>query len=184
MDLSAAEVEAFVMYQIGALRAFTTAAGVELSHVKPHGALYNTAARDLAIARAIARAVAAVDSRLILVALAGSAMVQAGEEQGLAVASEAFADRAYQGDGTLLPRPLPGAVHHDLQAIVAQAVGIAAERKVTTVDGATLKIDADTLCLHGDTPVAATRAHAIVDGLAAAGVRVQPLRAILDARHG
>ena len=182
LDLLPAEVEDMVLYQIGALYAFTRVAGVELVHVKPHGALYNRAAEDAATAHAIARAVASFSADLMLVALSGSMLVAAGREHGLAVAQEAFADRAYEPDGSLRSRKLPGAVLDDPQAIVDQAVGIARDRRVRTAEGASIVVEADTICLHGDTPGAARLAHALREGLAAAGVRIRPLREVVPSR--
>ena len=182
LDLSQAEVEDMVLYQIGALYALTGAAGVELVHVKPHGALYNRAAKDAALAHAIARAVASFSVDLILVGLSGSMLVAAGREHGLAVAQEAFADRAYEPDGSLRSRKLSGAVLDDPQAIVDQAVGIARDRRVRTEEGASIVVEADTICLHGDTPGAARLARALREGLAAAGVSIQPMREVVLGR--
>ena len=154
------EVEDLVAYQIGALTGIAAAQGVTLQHVKPHGALYNMAARDAVLADAIARAVAAVDRRLILFGLPGSQLVQAGARAGLRTASEGFADRAYQPDGSLVPRTQPGAVIHDVKTVVANAIAVARDRGV------------DTICVHGDTPDAANLARRIREGLTAAGIQV------------
>jgi UPF0271 protein len=162
MALSPAEIEASVLYQVGAVAAFTRAAGIELRHVKAHGALYNRAARDEGAARAIARAVRRFDASLVLVGLAGSAMIAAGREAGLAVAEEAFADRAYEADGTLRSRDLPGAVLDDPAAAAAQALAI--------VNGI---VRADTICIHGDRPGAAARARAVRAALLAAGTEIR-----------
>ena len=183
LDLSPAEVEDAVLYQIGAVYAFARAAEVELAHVKPHGALYNRAARDPTIAAAIARGVARFDRGLILVALAGSQMVAAGRERGLAVAQEAFADRTYEDDGSLRPRGLAGATLHDPAEILQQAIGVARDRMVVTGSGQRMPVAADTLCLHGDTPAAATLARTLREGLSAAGVEVRPLREIVSGRQ-
>lgn len=183
MDLSPSEVEAAVLYQIGALHAFAQAVGGEVAHVKAHGALYNYAARHLPTAQAIARAVARFDSTLILVALANSEMVVAGEEYGLAVAREAFADRAYQPDGTLRSRTLPHAVYEEPELIVNQAIAIARDGAVTASDGSQVALQADTLCLHGDTSSAAELARAIRSGLERAGISIVPLRKVLEANR-
>lgn len=161
LALTTQEVEDLVAYQVGALAGMAAAQGVRLHHVKPHGALYNTAAHDAALAGAIARAVAAVDRTLILVGLRGSELVRAGERAGLRSAAEVFADRAYRANGTLVPRGEPGAVIHDEDAIAA---GVAA-----------LARDADTICLHGDTPGAARLAARVRAALAEAGIAVQAL---------
>lgn len=155
------ELEDAVVYQIGALAGIAAAQGVRLQHVKPHGALYNMAARDAALAGAIARAVKAVDPSLILFGLAGSESISAAQRLGLATASEAFADRAYQADGSLVPRSQPGAVLHDTDVVVARAVEMARKRSF------------DTLCVHGDTPDAARLATLIRAALEASGIAVR-----------
>jgi UPF0271 protein len=175
LPLAPDEVEAAVLAQVGALHALARAEGVELRHVKPHGALYNVAAVTPPVAEAIARAVAAFSRELVLVGLAGSALVAAGEAAGLRVAREAFADRGYAADGTLLPRGAPGALITDEAANLAQALRIVAEGRVLGPAGEVVGLTADTLCIHGDTPGAAARAAALRAGLAAAGVAVRPL---------
>jgi UPF0271 protein len=182
MDLTPAEIESAVLYQIGAIYAFTRAAGVPLAHVKPHGALYNFAARDPAASEAIARAVRSFSAELILVGLAGSLLIKAAEAAGIPHAAEAFVDRAYAPDGSLRPRTLPGAVLTDPQAAVAQAVGIARDGAVRTPEGS-IAVHADTLCLHGDTPGAVQLARAVREGLTAAGVQLRPLKDVLGSRQ-
>jgi UPF0271 protein len=172
MQIDAAEAHALTLYQIGALAAFAKAAGVRLRHVKPHGALYNMAARDAALADAIAAAVRDFDPGLILVGLAGSELPRAGERAGLAVAHEAFADRRYEQGGTLTPRREAGAVIEDVDAAVAQAVAIAAGRGVTTRQGTPLALRADTLCVHGDRADAGVFAQRLRAALNAAGFAV------------
>ncbi len=172
MQLTPDEVEAFVLYQVGALAAFARAAGGELLHVKPHGALYNLAAKDRSLADAVARAVARFSRCLILVGLANSALVEAGLEAGLPVAREAFADRAYEADGSLRSRRLPGAVLQDPAQAAEQAVRIAQERMVVAYGGETVPVQAETLCLHGDTATALSIAQAVRQALASAGVEV------------
>ena len=167
-----AETHALVLYQIGALAAFARAAGARLAHVKPHGALYNQAARDRALADAVAQAVRDFDPRLILFGLAGSALIEAGRALGLTVAREAFADRRYQADGSLTPRDQPGAVIDDVDAAVAQALRIATRGEAIAIDGARIAIAADTLCVHGDRPDAAEFARRLRQALEAAGVQV------------
>lgn len=166
------EVEDLVLYQIGALSAMARAAGLRLQHVKPHGALFNMAARDRAVADAIARATAAFDDTLILFGLPGSALVDAGQRAGLRTASEAFADRAYLRDGTLVPRGEPGAVIHDAEAVVARAVAMVRQRSVLATDGTRVPIEVDTLCVHGDTPGAAELAQRVRGALLEAGIDV------------
>ncbi|MEI7644379.1 MAG: 5-oxoprolinase subunit PxpA [Chloroflexales bacterium] len=171
MDL--AEIEDMVLAQIGALYAIARAEGVELRHVKVHGALYNDAAVSAPISAAIARAVASFSHKLVLVGLAGSALVAAGQAAGLRVAREAFADRAYEPDGRLRSRHLPDARIIDPQRNLAQAVGIATQGIAFSTTGVQVSVWADTLCIHGDTPGAAARAAALRQGLAAAGVEVR-----------
>jgi 5-oxoprolinase (ATP-hydrolysing) subunit A len=172
MALSPAEIEAAVLYQVGAVAAFARAAGTELHHVKAHGALYNRAARDRAAADAIARAVRRFSTELVLVGLAGSALVAAGRDAGLAVAEEAFADRAYESDGRLRQRDLEGAVLDDPATAAAQALAIVAGG-VRAMDGSTLVVRADTICVHGDHPGAAGRARAVRQALERAGVEIR-----------
>jgi UPF0271 protein len=174
MHLGTAELESLVAYQIGALAAIAAAEGTRLNHVKPHGALYNMAARDAALADAIARAVRAVDASLILFGLSGSQLVAAAERAGLRVASEVFADRGYWVDGSLAPRGTPGAVVNDVAEVVRRAVGMATGQTVTAVDGTAIRVKADTLCIHGDTPGAPSLARAVRNALAAAGIEVRP----------
>ncbi len=171
-----AELENDVVYQVGAVQAFARSHGTSLVHVKPHGALYNQAARDEGLARAIARAVARVDRKLMLVGLASSApMRRTAEAEGLRFAAEAFADRAYGPDGHLVPRSQPGAVFADPERAAAQALSIARERAVTAADGTRVALEADTLCLHGDNPHAIAIARAVRRALDEAGVAVRPL---------
>ncbi len=167
-----AETYAIVLCQIGALAAFAQAAGTRLAHVKPHGALYNQAARDRVLADAVAQAVRDFDPALILFGLAGSALIEAGRASGLTVAREAFADRRYQADGSLVPRGQPGAVIDDVDAAVAQALQIATRGEAIAIDGTGIAIAADTLCVHGDRPDAALFARRLRAALEGAGVRV------------
>jgi UPF0271 protein len=176
MQLSAEEIETCVLYQVGALAAFTRAAGVPLGHVKPHGALYNLAVGEPAIAAAIARGVASFSRDLILVGLAGSeAMVEAAQAAGLSFAAEAFADRVYNPDGTLQSRQIAGSLITDPARAATQAVSIARDGLVVAHDGTRLALHAGTLCLHGDNPAALANAKAVRQALAAAGVEVRAL---------
>lgn len=177
MRISPDEAHAMTLYQIGALAAFARAAGARMHHVKPHGALYNMAARDAALADAIARAVHDFDSKLILVGLAGSELPRAGERAGLHVAHEAFADRRYESDGSLAPRHEAGAVIEDIDAAIAQALDIAARGIVMARDGTPVTLHADTLCVHGDRPNAAAFAQRLRAALDAAGL-------VVSAAHG
>jgi 5-oxoprolinase (ATP-hydrolysing) subunit A len=176
MAASPEEVETDVLYQVGALMAFARAHGARVVHVKAHGALYNQAAGDEELARAVARGTARAGRNLILVGLAGSsAMRGAAEAEGLRFAAEAFADRAYESDGTLRSRRLAGAVITDPEAAAGQALSIARDGRVRSADGSTVRLQADTLCLHGDTPGAVANARAVGQALRAAGIALQPL---------
>jgi UPF0271 protein len=172
-----AEIERDVLYQVGALLAFARSHGVDLAHVKPHGALYNQAAADDAMAEAVARGVARAGSELLLVGLAGSAaMAAAAAKVGLRFVPEAFADRRYAADGTLQSRAVAGSVIDDPAEAAAQAVSIARDGRVTAAGGRAVEIRAETLCLHGDNPAALDNARAVRRALDAAGIRVRALR--------
>ena len=175
LTLAPHELEAFVLYQIGALAAFARARGVPLVHVKPHGALYNTVARDARSAQAVAQAVAAFDPGLIVVTLPGSALEQTACALGLCTAREGFADRAYCADGSLAPRNEPGAVIHDPAQAADRAVQMVTSGRVEATDGSLIPLQLDTLCIHGDTPGAAAMAAQVRAALESAGVRIAPL---------
>lgn len=176
MAADPAEIEADVLYQVAAIDGFCRAHGASLRHVKPHGALYTQAAADPALARAVARGVARFRRDLVLVGLASSEpMRAAAQAEGLTFAGEAFADRGYAADGSLVPRREPGALLLDPAAAAAQALRLAQERSVVARDGALVRVEAATLCLHGDTPGAAAIAQAVRATLEAAGVRLAPL---------
>lgn len=170
------EVENDILYQVGALAAFARSHGAALVHVKPHGALYNQAARDEALAGAVARGVRRADETLVLVGLASSTVMRrAAAEAGLRFAGEAFADRAYEADGSLRSRRGAGSVVSDPQAAARQAVRIARDGIIVTDEGREVAVDAETLCLHGDTPGAASLARAVRTALESAGVTMRPL---------
>jgi UPF0271 protein len=172
------EVEADVVYQVGAVLAFARAHGVPLVHVKPHGALYNQAVEDEPLARAIARGVRRVSPDLIFVGLATSkAMREAAQREGLRYAGEAFADRVYNPDGTLQSRKIAGSVLTDPEQAARQAVEIAALRRVTAHDGTVVPLDAETLCLHGDNPKALENARAVRRALEEKGIEIRGLSA-------
>jgi UPF0271 protein len=172
MRLTPGEVEDLVVYQIGALAAVAGAQGLRLQHVKAHGALYNMAAANPALADAIARATAAVDRALVLFGLPGSELIHAGERAGLRTASEAFGDRAYRADGTLVPRSQPGAIISDEAAVVARVVAMVRDQAVVAQDGTRVPLRVDTICLHGDTPGAARLAARVNEALRGTGVDV------------
>lgn len=161
MQRAPEDVEADLIAQIAGLQALAAREGLRLSHVKPHGALYNQAARDAALADAVARAVRAVDPNLALVGLAGSELIQAAQRHGLRPLAEAFADRAYAADGSLLPRSQPGAVLHDTTAVLEQVRELVLGQRVRVAGGAWLPLRAETLCLHGDGPAALALARAL-----------------------
>ncbi|MBA3943412.1 MAG: LamB/YcsF family protein [Herpetosiphonaceae bacterium] len=175
MALSPDEITDGTLYQIGALAAFTRAAGVLLMHVKPHGAVYNLAAKDERVASAIARAVRAFDPDLVLVGLSNSALTAAGEQAGLRVAHEGFIDRRYEPNGMLRARQAEGALLDQVSA-VEQALGLAQRGGVRTADGGWLAVRADTLCIHGDSPEAAQLAQAVRAAFDAAGIVIAPFR--------
>ena len=172
MKISPNDVYAQTLYQLGALHAFVRAACTHLHHVKPHGALYNMAARDRALAYAIAAAVRDFNPTLILMGPAGSALVDAGRAAGLRVLHEGFCDRRYRADGSLAPRSEAGAVIEDVDAAVAQAISIATAQETATGDGTRVHIEADSLCVHGDHANAATFAERLHRALMDAGVRI------------
>lgn len=166
------EVRDAVIYQVGALQAICRAEGVHLRHVKPHGALYNTAAQDPAVARAVCEAVAAVDPGLAVVCLAGSPMADLTRKLGLVCVEEGFADRAYTRAGTLVPRGTPGAVIDDPEEVAARVSRIVREKRVAAADGGDVPLDVKTICIHGDTPGAEGLAAAIRARLRAEEIEV------------
>ncbi|MCI0346703.1 MAG: LamB/YcsF family protein [Chloroflexi bacterium] len=174
MDMPAAELEAAIVYQVGAVAAFARAAGSDLRHVKPHGALYNRAARDPALAEAVARAVRRTSSELRLVGLAGSDLLAAGRAAGLEVVAEAFADRAYEPNGSLRSRREPDAML-GVEAAAAQAVALVRDSAVSAIDGSLVAVRPETLCIHGDAEDAVAIALAVRAALEAAGVEIAPV---------
>lgn len=175
MSLSHDEIYETVLYQIGALAGFARAAGGQLRFVKPHGALYNMAARDRALAAAIVAAVADFDASLAFYGLAGSELVRAAEAAGLVAVSEVFADRGYLDDGSLAPRGQSGAMIEDHEQSVAQVLSMVLDGKVRALSGREVPVRADTLCIHGDKPDALALARRLREALATAGVEVAAL---------
>jgi UPF0271 protein len=173
MQVTPQEVYDMLIYQVGALLGFARAAAVPVRHVKPHGALYNMAAAQPALADAIAGAVRAVDAGLVLYGLAGSHLLTAAERAGLRSASEAFADRNYLHDGALVPRSRPDALVSDADEAVRRVVRMVKEGVVSDVEGEDIPIRADTICIHGDGPHAAEIARRLRDGLTAAGIELR-----------
>lgn len=180
MDIAPAEVEAQVIYQIGALAAMAQAEGTRVTHVKPHGALNNMACEDPVLAACVARAVKAVDPALILLAPVLSCLVTAGREAGLPVVEEVFADRAYADDGTLAPRSQPGAVLHGAQACVRHVMAIVESGALHTVGGRVLPVPVQSICVHGDNAEAVATARAVREALQAAGHRFAALPVLVQ----
>ncbi len=176
LTMGTQEIEDVVLYQVAALAGIVAAEGTRLRHVKPHGALYNMAAKDDRLAAAVAAGVAAIDRSLVMVGPPNSALLSAAASRGLRVAAEAFADRAYQSDGSLVPRHVSGAVIHDPQVVVQRAIRMACASEVVAIDGTTLTLNVDTICVHGDTPQAVSISSSLRKGLAEAGVTVEALK--------
>lgn len=164
------------VYQVGALAGVAASQGARLHHVKAHGALYNMAAKSAPLAQAIARAVRDVDAGLVFYGLAGSELVRAADSLGLTTASEVFADRSYQADGSLTPRGQPGAMIETLEQSIAQVLRMVTEGKVRTADGQDVAVRADTLCIHGDQPGAVTFARGIRAALTDAGIEIRTMQ--------
>ncbi len=175
MQLSPAELEATILYQVGALQAMATAEGGRVTHVKPHGALSNIACADAAVAATVARAVRSLDPALILLAPAHSELARAGEAAGLPVRYEVFADRAYLDDGQLMPRSRPGAVLHDAQQCVEHVLAMLREQAIVAASGHRLPTRIDSICVHGDGPEAVASARLIRQALEQAGYQLAAL---------
>ena len=177
MRIPAEELEAMLIYQIGALAGLATAEGMRVGHVKPHGALNNAACADLELARTVCRAIAACDKSLVLLAPALSQLVVAGREAGLAVVEELFADRAYLDDGQLVPRGRPDAMIHGAEASLAHVRRMLEEGSIVSVNGKRLPVRAGSVCVHGDNAEAVATARRLRDGLQAAGYAIAGLGA-------
>jgi UPF0271 protein len=175
MDLPPSQVYLIVQYQVAALKGMAEARGCRVAHVKPHGALYNMAAKSVPYAKAIASAIRDLDPSMILYGLSGSELIAAGEAAGLQTCSEVFADRTYQDDGSLTPRSMPGALITDPAKAIDQVMMMAREGKVKTITGRWIDIKAETVCIHGDHSGAAVFAEALSHALKAEGYRIQPM---------
>ena len=173
MDVASADLVADVIYQIGALQGLAQAAGTRITYVKPHGALYNTIAHDSAQARDVIAAIRAVDANLALVALAGSPLVRWAQDAGLRVVAEAFADRAYTPQGTLVSRREPGAVLHDSALVASRMLRLVRDGVIEAVDGSLARVQAQSICVHGDSPGAVEMARAVRMALESDGVVVR-----------
>ncbi|MCA0325142.1 MAG: LamB/YcsF family protein [Proteobacteria bacterium] len=173
MDIASADLRAAVIYQIGALQGIAAAAGTRVRYVKPHGALYNFIAHDERQAQDVIAAVRAVDPSLVLVVLAGSPLTDWARAAGLATVAEAFADRGYQPDGSLVPRSQPGAVLHDPDAVAERMLQLVRTRTVQAADGSAVRIQADSICVHGDSPGAVAMAQRLRERLQAADISIR-----------
>ncbi|WVT77855.1 5-oxoprolinase subunit PxpA (plasmid) [Sinorhizobium chiapasense] len=174
MDPSSAELVGDTIYQIGALQGLARAAGTAVRYVKPHGALYNTIASDARQADDVITGIKAVDPTLVLMALAGAPIVEQARAAGLTVVCEAFADRAYNPDGSLVSRRLPGAVIHDPEVVANRMLRLVSEHRITAIDGTEIALEAQSICIHGDTPSAVALARTVRDRLIANGVELKP----------
>lgn len=179
MNLSPAEVQNLITYQVGALDAFCRSAGVRLRHVKPHGALYNMAAKDPALAKAICQGIYNFDSSLVLLGLSGSEMLRQAKAIGLPYAAEVFADRAYEDDGTLVARTKPGAMITDEDEAVARVIRMILEHRVASINGKEIEICPDSVCVHGDSAKALLFVKKIRTALEQNGITIQPLHKIV-----
>lgn len=175
LSVSPAELKAMVQYQIGALRAFCDAQGMEMQHVKPHGAMYNMAAKDRKLADAICQGIREIDPSLILLGLSGSQLLVAAQEAGLSWASEVFADRNYEDDGSLTPRSMPDATITDEEQAIARVLQMVCQGTVTARSGKMIPLQAHSICLHGDGPKAVEFARRIRQALTSAQVEIMPL---------
>lgn len=172
MQLPVPSLRNHLFYQLHALRGMVLAQGAQLSHIKPHGALYNQAATDTRLAEDLALILQEFDPQLAVVGLAGSQLLHSARQLGMTAIAEGFADRRYSADGTLVPRSQAHAVIHDPKQAVAQCLEMISEGKVTCVDGKRIDVQVDTLCLHGDTPEALVFAQSLANALHAAGVTI------------
>jgi UPF0271 protein len=175
MKLSHEELRSSIIYQVGAVKCMTEVSGGKLRHVKPHGALYNAASVDFDLAMVIALAVKDIDSSLILFGMAGSEVENAARIAGIAWASEFFADRAYNDDGSLVSRNIPGAVLHNTIQVVDRTVKMIKERVVETITGRTIPVQADTICIHGDGEMVSEYVKSLTVRFSEEGIRLSPV---------
>ena len=179
LAVSPEEAKNLIIYQIGALDAFAKSRGIKLAHVKPHGALYNMAAKDARLAAAIAEGIYSYNPELILLGLSGSEMLRAAENIGLPCAAEVFADRAYEDDGTLVARSKPGAMIKDEDEAVSRVIKMIKEHKVTTISGKEIEISPASVCVHGDSEKALLFVKKIRDALTSENIEIKPLSEII-----
>lgn len=173
IDVASNDLQADVIYQIGALQGLAQACGTQVRYVKPHGALYNTISHDKRQADDVISAILAIDKSLVLMALAGSPIVQWARARGLTVVAEAFADRAYMPDGRLVSRREPGAVLHDPEIVAQRILNLVQTGTITAIDGTQVKLQAESVCVHGDSQGAVSMAQALRQSLSAAGVTIE-----------
>lgn len=174
MEPTSEELFGDVIYQIGALKGLAAAAKAKVTYVKPHGALYNTIAHNQRQADDVIRAIKAIDPELVLLALAGAPVVEQARAAGLTVVEEVFADRAYTADGQLVSRTQPGAVVHDVNEVASRALAMVRDGVVKSIDGQTIKLNAQSICVHGDSPNAVALARTVRQAFDAAGLRIEP----------
>lgn len=179
MQLSFEEAKAYVQYQVSALMGMCKAQGVSLQHVKPHGALYNMAAIDYELSRALCEAVKELDANLIILGLSGSKMIQAAQDLGMRTAQEVFADRAYEDDGTLVSRGKKGALIHDEELAIQRVARMIKEQKVESINGKDISIQADSICVHGDGEKALLFVQKIKEELQRQGIQIAPLNTFI-----
>lgn len=179
LKVSNKELKAMIVYQVGAMKAFCGAAGIPLQHVKPHGAMYNMAGKDAAMADAICEGIREVDPSLILLGLSGSELIEGAKRAGLPCAREVFADRAYEEDGSLVARSKEGAVITDEEEAIARVISMVKEHTVTAITGKKIEVIPDSICLHGDNPKAVLFSEKIRKALEAEGVTVAPIREVI-----
>lgn len=175
MNVSPAELKAMVMYQVGALAVFCKARDIKMNHVKPHGAMYNMAAKDIKLALAIAEGIAQVDDSLILLGLSGSQLLKAAQEVGLKSAAEVFADRAYEEDGSLVARTKAGAVIADENEVIERVIKMIKLGKVQTITGKEIEIKPDSICVHGDNPKALNFVKLIRQRLTQENIKIEAM---------
>jgi len=174
MTLAPQELADIILYQVSAMKGICESMGGSLRHVKPHGALYNQAAGDAELSRAIVQAVKAIDPKLVLYGLSGSHLISEARNAGLSAASEVFADRSYQADGSLTPRSRPDALIEETETAVRQAVAMVKDGRVLSTAGDPVQVDADTICIHGDGANAVAFAEAVNRALTEQGVSIRP----------
>lgn len=180
MKVTPKEAKAYVKYQLGSLIAFAKSNNTKVKHLKAHGALYNMAAKDEELALAIAEAIYEVDKEIILLSLSGSKMIECGEKVGLKVASEVFADRAYNSDGTLVSRKIEGSVIKDLDLAISRVIRMVKEGKVQSIDGEDISIKADSICVHGDNPKAIKFVKSIREALEKEGIEIATISEVIN----